>query len=734
MAASASKEPYSDSIEHLQDEISRLDLLLKRAVVIARQAGPGAESDEFRGLVVTENEIDDILSTKDLLGEPWERAEAKAPELTRIDKELDKRRKQIDARVKPGRGKRPRLALLSLAAQFDLSQAEVDVLLVALAPELEPRYETLYAYLQNDVTRKHPSVNLALNLICRSEREKLAARSLFSPWAPLLNHCILELAEESQDRQPSLLRKFLKLDEIIVRFLLDQPPKAFGAATLVTPGEELDGLEVDQATGERLKHLATHLSQRKKDAPVVRLIGQSDSALRGAAEAFCLVFRRSMLFVELAQLADESRLAKLLRDSELWQAILVVQSGELVAQEADAQHVRQLETLLWNRLRDFKEPVLLLGPPTAFLQVPQEVTLWRVEVDAPDFEARRKAWNSALGKDATEAQTSRLADTFRFGPRRIRQSVNLASGLAALRDPSKPQPTTGDLLDSGRALTAPQVGHFVVQINPRYTWDDIVLPPDKMRQLRSIAAWMQFRRRVHEDWGFGQKLSRGKGLNVLFTGPSGTGKTMAAEILAHELSLDLLQIDLSSVVSKYIGETEKNLSAIFREAEQSQSLLFFDEADSLFGKRTEVKDAHDRYANIEVNYLLQRVEQYEGVVVLATNLQRNLDDAFLRRIKEVVDFPFPDDKLRERIWRAHFQPEAPKEADIDFNFLSSQFKLTGGNIKNIVLSAAFLAAREARSINMSDLILGTKSELRKEGRLCTKSDFGRYYELIQQKE
>jgi SpoVK/Ycf46/Vps4 family AAA+-type ATPase len=724
-------EPYADSIEHLQDEISRLDLLLKRAVVIARQAG--VESDEFRGLVVTENEIDDILQTKGLLGEPWKRAEAKEPELTRIDKELDKRRKQIDVRVKPGRGKRLRLALLSLAAQFELSQAEVDVLLVALAPELEPRYETLYAYLQNDVTRKHPSVNLALNLICRSEREKLDARNLFSPGAPLIKNSIVELAEESQDRQPSLLRKFLKLDETIVRFLLDQPPRAFGAATLVTPSEELEGLEVDETTGAKLKHLATHLSKAKTVSPVVRLIGESDSALRGAAEAFCLSFRRSMLFLELTQLADESRLAKLLRDSELWEAILVVQSDESTTQEADAQHLRQLETLLWSQLRDFKEPVLLLGPPAAFIQVPHEVSLWRLEVVAPDFEARRKAWHSELGKDATEAETSRLADTFQFGPRRIRQTVHLASAHAALREPATQKPTTGDLLYAGRALTAPQVGRFVVQIKPRYTWDDIVLPPDKMRQLRSIAAWMQFRRRVHEEWGFGQKLSRGKGLNVLFTGPSGTGKTMAAEILAHELSLELLQIDLSSVVSKYIGETEKNLSAIFREAEQSQSLLFFDEADSLFGKRTEVKDAHDRYANIEVNYLLQRVEQYEGVVVLATNLQRNLDDAFLRRIKEVVDFPFPDEKSRERIWRAHFPPGAPKDADIDFNFLAAQFKLAGGNIKNIVLSAAFLAAEAGRSITMADLILGVRTELRKEGKLCTKSDFGAYYELIQQK-
>jgi hypothetical protein len=729
-------EPYSDTIEHLREEICRLDLLIKRAVVIAREASPSVGADEFRGLVVTENEIDDILRTKDLLGERWERAEAKQPELTRIDKELGKRRKEIDARAKASYEKKIHLALPSLAEQFYLSQAEVDVLLVALAPGIEPRYETLYAYLHNDVTRKHPSVNLALNLICRSEREKLNARSIFSPWAPLLYHCILELADESQDRQPSLLRKFLKVDETIVRFLLDQPAKAADMGMLVTPGEEIDGPEVDHSTRERLKHLAAHLMQSHKDPPIIRLIGRSESTLRDAAELFCLASHRRMLFAELAQITDESRLARLLRNAELWQAALVVHSGEFVAQEAVDLQLRQSETLLWNRLRDFKQPVLLLGTSAAFLQVPHEVTLWRVEVVPPDFDARHRAWKDALGEHVTKAEMSRLADTFHFGARRIRQTVNLAAGFAAVRDPARPQPTSGDLLDAGRALTAPQVGRFVVQVKPRYSWEDIALPPDKMRQLRSIAAWIQFRRRVHEDWGFGHKLSRGKGLIVLFTGPSGTGKTMAAEILAHELSLELLQIDLSSVVSKYIGETEKNLSAIFREAEQSQALLFFDEADSLFGKRTEVKDAHDRYANIEVNYLLQRVEQYEGIVVLATNLQRNLDDAFLRRIQEVVDFPFPDDGLRERIWRSHFPQKAPKCDDIDFGFLGRQFKLSGASIKNVVLSAAFLAAGrpEDPSIQMSDLMLATASELRKEGKLCTKSEFGPYYKLIQEKE
>jgi SpoVK/Ycf46/Vps4 family AAA+-type ATPase len=306
----------------------------------------------------------------------------------------------------------------------------------------------------------------------------------------------------------------------------------------------------------------------------------------------------------------------------------------------------------------------------------------------------------------------------------------MARSLIAVRKPSQQEPKIQDLLDAGRALTSPQVGKFAIRVEPRYSWNDIVLPPEKAQKLRHIASWIKHRRLVHRDWGFGRKLSRGKGLNVLFTGPSGTGKTMAAEVLAGELSLDLYQIDLSTVVSKYIGETEKNLSAIFHEAEQTQTLLFFDEADALFGKRTEVKDAHDRYANIEVNYLLQRVEQYEGVVILATNLQQNLDDAFLRRMQEVLEFPFPDAELRERIWRGHFPKGAPTAADIDFRFLAQNFKWCGGNIKNIVLSAAFLAARESKPISMSHLILATRAEYQKEGKLPVKTDFGRYYDVV----
>jgi SpoVK/Ycf46/Vps4 family AAA+-type ATPase len=218
---------------------------------------------------------------------------------------------------------------------------------------------------------------------------------------------------------------------------------------------------------------------------------------------------------------------------------------------------------------------------------------------------------------------------------------------------------------------------------------------------------------------------------VLFVGASGTGKTLAAEVVAAELGLDMYRIDLSTVVSRYVGDMEGHLSTIFREAEESQCLLFFDEADALFGKRTEMKDAHDRYANIEVDFLLQRLELFDGIVVLATNMRRNMDDAFVRRLNDILEFVEPDERARERIWRGHFPSADLCEADVDVRFLARQFKLTGGSIRNVVLDAAFRAAAEARRIRMLDLLLSVKAELAKHGRLPTRAEFDRFHDLVQ---
>jgi SpoVK/Ycf46/Vps4 family AAA+-type ATPase len=264
------------------------------------------------------------------------------------------------------------------------------------------------------------------------------------------------------------------------------------------------------------------------------------------------------------------------------------------------------------------------------------------------------------------------------------------------------------------------------KIKPKYSLDDIVLPTDPQTQLREICNQTKYRHIVHREWGFDRKLSLGKGLNVMFYGPPGTGKTMAAEAIAHELQLDLYKIDLSQVVSKYIGDTEKNLNRIFTAATNANAILFFDEADALIGKRSEVKDAHDRYANIEIAYLLQKMEEYEGVTILTTNLRQNLDEAFTRRIRFIVEFPFPEEEHRLQIWRGIWPKEIPLSADVDLKLMAQKFKLAGGHIRNIALTAAFLAAAQNEYVDMKHLLQATKREFQKMGRLINEAEFSTF--------
>jgi len=353
------------------------------------------------------------------------------------------------------------------------------------------------------------------------------------------------------------------------------------------------------------------------------------------------------------------------------------------------------------------------------------------EFPVPPYAERRRLWQASLNGDGAEApDLDQLAARFRFTRREIKNAVHAARNLARLRDGASAALTQADLRSACRAESSRRLGGLARKLETRYAWADLVLPANETRQLREIVQYIQHHEGVYSDWGFGRKHTLGRGINILFSGASGTGKTMAAGIMAAELGLDLYKIDLSVIVSKYIGETEKNLARVFQEAESSNAILFFDEADALFGKRSEVKDSHDRYANIEVNFLLQKMEEHEGIVILATNLSKNLDDAFLRRLQFTVLFPFPERDERLEIWRRVFPAEAPLAADVDLDFLARRLKIAGGNIKNIALGAAFLARAERATIGMRQIILSAKREYQKVGKLCVKADFGDYHELV----
>ncbi|HEX5203241.1 ATP-binding protein [Paractinoplanes rhizophilus] len=334
---------------------------------------------------------------------------------------------------------------------------------------------------------------------------------------------------------------------------------------------------------------------------------------------------------------------------------------------------------------------------------------WR-EIAVHDGAAGPDDWQRAMGRDPDPA--------YRLSREQLRLVAAAAGADGGLVAPAV------------RRLAGGHLDGVAVRIRPRRAWPDLILPPEEATQLRELASRHRERDTVYGRWQF--RATASTGVVALFAGPSGTGKTLAAEVVAGELGLDLYKVDLSAVVSKYIGETEKNLERIFGAAAAGDLVLFFDEADALFGKRSEVSDAHDRYANIEVAYLLQRLETYDGLVVLATNLQRNIDPAFLRRISVAIDFVPPEEPERRQIWSRAFPPTAPLAGDLDVEFLARQFKITGGVISNAALGAAFLAAAEDSPITMRHAVLSVKREFQKLGRLRTEKEFDRYFDLVKE--
>jgi SpoVK/Ycf46/Vps4 family AAA+-type ATPase len=316
-----------------------------------------------------------------------------------------------------------------------------------------------------------------------------------------------------------------------------------------------------------------------------------------------------------------------------------------------------------------------------------------------------------------------LAGRFRLTPRQIDRAALAARDLAWLRAPGEP-PSAGDLFEGARRESRHGIASLARRIDPLYSWDDIVLPDDALAQLRELCARVILRHRVLEEWGFERRLSLGTAASALFSGPSGTGKTMAAEIIARDVGLDLFKINLAAVVSKYIGETEKNLDRIFRAAETANAILLFDEAEALFGKRSEVRDSHDRYANIEIAYLLQKMEEYEGVAILATNLRQNVDESFLRRLAFTIHFPFPDEAERRRIWARIWPPETPRGEDVDLDLLAREFRFAGGNIKNVALAAAFGAAQDGGCVTMNHVLHATRREYQKLGKALAVEQVG----------
>ncbi|CUS33999.1 ATP-binding protein [Candidatus Nitrospira nitrificans] len=693
-AAADTVTSHEQSYAGLLPLLTRLDRRLAAAVEAAeRLFAARAGGDLYRGLAISPADVAAALGRTP--GEPFPPLSLQGYEIAEATHSLSLRR------------------LLWLQRVYGLTDFDLDVILIGLAPELDLRYERIYAYLHDDISRRRPSIDLALNLLCVSAGQKLQQRERFAPDAPLVRNRVIDIFADPHHVNPPLLSRHYRVDEQIVRLLLledslDSRLAAFCEMAAPLPSDERAPLA--ESMEQELHAVASVHAQSP-----VRLYFHGPSYC-GQVEAVGLlatVLDIRVLNADLHRLgADaastrDSTFTVLVREAWFRGALLYLRGIDKAAESL----LPNQWNVLWRALKDLPVHFVFEGKQAWIPSADKPPGVVTRAFAYPDLAQRTQWWRQCLRQHKLEMEEEsliRLAQRYRMTNAQIQDAAAVAASSAG-----KSQAQA--LFAAARAQCGHDLAVLATKIKPHATWDDLVLPADETAQLREVCDRFNYRDKVLNEWGFAKKLSYGLGITALFSGGSGTGKTMAAEVMANALGLDLYRIDLAQVVSKYIGETEKNLDKVFTAATNANAILFFDEADALFGKRSEVKDSHDRYANLEISYLLQKMEQYEGIAILATNLSDNLDQAFTRRLAFSIHFPFPDEAARLQLWTRAWPEAVPIATSVDRNLLAREVKLAGGNIKNIAVTAAFKAAGNGGVVDMAHMSESVRRESQKNG-------------------
>ena len=682
--------------------LRRTDLLLLRAVRRQRARPSMREKGGFWGSMVTDNEVDSLLQHHGEYDTPLE-ADG------------------LDAAIHATQNLRDKTGgrFAQLRERCDLDADDADLILLALAPEISSGYGKIFSYLNDNLNQAYLTTDLASRVLRASRTERLALTSRLMGSAPLVKNRLLVLSPDEGVEAFSSRR--VSVSPRLLRWLIEGEdlPQTAGFKALSTEGDLL----IPQSTQKRLQELGQGLSESNTFV----VVGATDGAREAVAIRIAQICDRPLVRIDLERCTDYLKQPRdLIRELKLSQAIPFL-VNVIEAQDDPSRRI-QLDAL-GNALSGLSGPVLVGAADRRTVKglLGNERPSITITTGKTQLQERHDAWAEAIeqrGWDPSKAL--QVAERFySISGTTIDRVLDRASAEAGNNEPNLDQ-----LWAAAREGARPEFRGLAQHVVPRFTWGDLILADKVKGQLNHLVDYLQHQETVFHRWGAQAVRPRGYGIKALFSGPPGTGKTMAAEVIAGELGLDMFRVDLSQVISRWVGETEKNLKQIFDAAEGGVALILFDEADALFGSRGDVKQAQDRFANQEVSFLLQRLEVFEGCAVLTTNLQENIDEAFLRRFGAVVEFQMPSPKQRELLWHKAIPKEAPKSDDLDVERLAKQFVLAGGSIVNAAINACVFAAREDSPVAMKHAVRAVGKELIKMGKQVNRVHFGEFYEEV----
>ncbi len=726
------QEAYKHPVDYIQDELNKLNLRLRYAV-------QGKQNNDSNNSFSVNNCSNQNII--DLLGDQHT-AETYSNK-DDILKAINTQNNHIENKLISS-NKNYLYPIDLLKQTFRLDSTELDILFICLAPQFDSKYKNIYACLQNDASKIYPTLNLVIELLTDNLQDQSKLRIYFSAQAGLAQWQILKWPENNEEID---LYTPLWIDERIIHYLFGNffqfNSQIVKHLTVYYPDDKLsehhlalENLHINHNLKQDLDNWLVAYQSGYYHNHIISFSGPDNGAKEKLLRIIGNSLKQPIIEADFKTIIkDQSvfdRISKLIiREVLLLQGILVVPDLDcLIKEHSTLSHITDS---LFKQISNNVALTVLMGDKLSRPRMGRKTIIsFDFHFPIPDNCLRKEIWNNILTHhniDLVNLQPADLAYKFKLTESQIEEAVKRTIDKSILSNNGAGKVNFDNLLiQSCQEQSQHILPELAVKVLSRFSWEDIVIPIDQLCLLKEITYHFKYRQTALNQCGL-HKSPLGKGVTVLLSGSSGTGKTLSTQIIANELQLELYKIDLSKIVSKYIGETEKNLDKIFTEAEHSNSILFFDEADAIFGKRSEVKDAHDRYANIEVAYLLQKIEKYDGMTILASNFESNIDKAFKRRFQFIVRYHPPQKEDRRIIWQKAFSEDTPVSQDIDFDFLVDKADFTGANIKNVSIAAACYAANESSEITMEHIMLAMRREYDKIGEHFYERGFYPYYHL-----